>query len=506
MLFNSYTFLLLFLPLTLLGTWCLRNQSAPIKVTWLILCSLFFYAYWSIPYLLFLFLSLGLNFFLAKKLAGFQNLQQKKKWLIGGIALNLLALGYFKYAAFLFESINYVLHLSLSLPSTMLPLAISFVTFQQIAFLVDHYRNQNTSLPALKYVLFIVFFPQLIAGPIVYFHTMINQYKKSTALLITAPSLAIGLSLFSIGLFKKVVLADSFAPFSDLVFLSATSPSFLEAWGGALCYTFQLYFDFSGYSDMAVGLAKIFHIQLPYNFNAPYKANSLIDFWRRWHITLSDFLKQYLYIPLGGNKKGKLRQYGNLILTMILGGLWHGAGFHFLLWGALHGIALTLNHLWRALLCTYRLQALQKIRVYQIFSHLLTFAFVVITWVFFKANDCPTAFEIIKGLCGLNGFVLPEHYMQALQKIGLSSPLPFVQINTLPLFQGHKEMLAVLLGFTGIWFFPSTFNLFQKNKQINQSITLIPATSFLWSSLLACMTLLSLLKMNHVASFLYYQF
>ena len=293
-------------------------------MTWLVLASLFFYGWWNPAYLLLIIGSMLFNYYTGVQLSYRQN----RLFLGIAIALNLALLGYFKYANFFVENISDLAGLGWNIEHIVLPLAISFFTFQQIAYLVDAYRRETSEYNFLHYALFVSFFPQLISGPIVHHKEMLPQFIRETARFIEYRHLAIGISVFILGLFKKVVVADSLAPYSIEAFNAVAAGemlTFFEAWKGALAYTFQLYFDFSGYSDMAIGLAMLFGIRLPLNFDSPYKANSVIEFWQRWHITLSRFLRDYLYIPLGGNRKGQKRRYLNLMITMLLGGLWHGA-------------------------------------------------------------------------------------------------------------------------------------------------------------------------------------
>ena len=270
----------------------------------------------------------------------------KKSILIFGIVANLSLLGYFKYADFFIENFNIVAQTNINLFNLLLPLAISFFTFQQIAYLVDSYRQETKEYDFLNYALFVTFFPQLIAGPIVHHSEMMPQFANKWNAVKKYKNIALGLFIFSIGLFKKVVIADTFAVWASAGFDTATTLNLFEAWATSLSYTFQLYFDFSGYTDMAIGIALLFNIKLPINFNSPYKARNIQDFWRRWHITLSRFLRDYVYIPLGGNKISSFRTYSNLLATFVIGGLWHGAGWTFIFWGFLHGMALVIHRAW----------------------------------------------------------------------------------------------------------------------------------------------------------------
>jgi len=351
MLFNSEIFLFVFLPIVLIGFYAIGAQGHHrVAISWLVASSLFFYGWWNPAYLGLIIGSILFNYTFGMILSR-QGMVQRNKWwlLFFGVGFNLTLLGYFKYANFFVDNINVLTGANFHLEQIILPLAISFFTFQQITYLVDAYSGKTREYNFLHYILFVTFFPQLIAGPIVHHREMLPQFAKDTLYKLNHSNLAIGFAILLIGLFKKVVLADGVAPFATPVFAAADSGveiSFFEAWSGALAYTFQLYFDFSGYTDMAIGVARMFNVRLPLNFNSPYKSLSIVDFWRRWHMTLSAFLRDYLYIPLGGSRKGMPRRYINLMTTMLLGGLWHGAGWTFVVWGFLHGFYLVVNHAW----------------------------------------------------------------------------------------------------------------------------------------------------------------
>ncbi|MDH5777937.1 MAG: MBOAT family protein, partial [Gammaproteobacteria bacterium] len=349
MLFNSYEFILVFLPAVLWAYYQLGKTAIPqLSIALLIGASLFFYAWWNPAYLTLLVASMLINYAFGIALSR----KPKRLYLTLGVTINLVALGYYKYSNFFIDNLNVIANTNFHLEQVILPLAISFFTFQQIAFLVDAYKNEAHEYQFLDYCLFVSFFPQLIAGPIVHHKEMMPQFQSFPAKNINYENLSTGLAIFIIGLAKKVLIADNLAPYANETFAAAgngVSLSFLEAWKGAFAYTFQLYFDFSGYSDMAIGLALMFGIRLPINFNSPYKATNIIEFWRCWHMTLSRFLRDYIYFPLGGNRHGQIRRYTNLLITMLLGGLWHGAAWTFVFWGFLHGIFLAVNHAWHAI-------------------------------------------------------------------------------------------------------------------------------------------------------------
>ena len=403
MIFSSPKFILLFLPIAFFGYFFLnRIRYVLAGKAWLVMVSLFFYAYWNIAYLPLLLGSIFFNFAVGTSLS--RNQPSSHSWfsprfvLACGIAANLALLGYFKYADFLIDNINAAFNVGFNLPQILLPLGISFFTFTQIAYLIDSYRGEAKEYDFLNYALFVTFFPHLIAGPILHHREMMSQFKSRWTLAIRYRNIALGLFIFSIGLFKKVVIADTFAIWANAGFDIAdggTSLDFFSAWAASLSYTFQLYFDFSGYCDMAIGAALLFNIWLPINFNSPYQALNIQDFWRRWHITLSRYLRDYLYIPLGGSRCSTPRVYFNLMATFILGGLWHGASWMFVIWGALHGTALVAHRAWSG----------SGLRMPKVMAWLLTFNFINISWIFFRANTLDDALRVIRGMMDINSVI-----------------------------------------------------------------------------------------------------
>ena len=407
MLFNSYEFIFIFLPITFFIYFYLNSKRLIIASKgFLVFSSLFFYSWWNVAYLPLILVSMLFNYVIGNTLSqsneeqkkGLNKTFSKKSILIFGIVANVSLLGYFKYADFFIENFNLVTNSNIELLHLLLPLAISFFTFQQIAYLVDSYKAETKEYDFLNYALFVTFFPQLIAGPIVHHKEMMPQFANVKNKVKNYKNIALGLFIFSIGLFKKVVIADTFAVWATAGFDTATTLNFFEAWATSLSYTFQLYFDFSGYTDMAIGIALLFNIKLPINFNSPYKALNIQDFWRRWHITLSRFLRDYVYIPLGGNKKGSFRTYNNLMTTFIIGGFWHGAGWTFIFWGFLHGLALSIHRLWQNL----------GFKMWTWLAWLITFNFVNIAWVFFRAKEWDDAIKVLTGMIGLGGINLPN--------------------------------------------------------------------------------------------------
>lgn len=400
MLFNSYEFIFAFLPITFFLYYFLnKKRLTEASKAFLVASSLFFYSWWNVAYLPLIVVSMLFNYSLGNLLAKREeNKASKKTVLIFGIIANLSLLGYYKYADFFIENFNLVTGSHINLLHLLLPLAISFFTFQQIAYLVDSYRQETKEYDFLNYALFVTFFPQLIAGPIVHHKEMMPQFANLRTKFVNYQNIALGLFIFSMGLFKKVAIADTFSFWANIGFDHSTSLNIIEAWATSLSYTFQLYFDFSGYTDMAIGLALMFNIKLPINFNSPYKALSIQDFWRRWHITLSRFLRDYIYIPLGGNKKGNVRTYTNLMTTFILGGFWHGAGWTFLFWGFLHGFALSIHRVWSGL----------GFKMWTWLAWFVTFNFANIAWVFFRAKEWDDAMKILGAMFGVSNAPIPE--------------------------------------------------------------------------------------------------
>jgi D-alanyl-lipoteichoic acid acyltransferase DltB (MBOAT superfamily) len=405
MLFNSYQFMFAFLPVTLALFFLLgRFAARDVAVGFLALASVFFYAWWNWVYILLILAEVVFSFLIGRQLERTDlNDRQRKLILTGAIALILVVLGYFKYTNFFLGVVNDLSGSELGPWHIILPLGISFHTFQQIAYLVDAYRRSAKHYRLIDFCLFVTFFPQLIAGPIVHHNEAIPQIRRPGFLSPRSINLLVGMSLFGLGLFKKTIIADTLAQIANPAFNAAYGGAHLtlvEAWMGALAYSLQLYFDFSGYSDMAIGLARMFNIRFPANFHSPYKAVNIADFWRRWHMTLSRFLRDYLYIPMGGNRRGPARQVTNLFLTMLLGGLWHGAGWTFIVWGALHGIFLAIQRLWSSF------SSKRGFTLPRWLGWLITMLCVMAAWVYFRAPDMATAHSVLASLVGGHGLGL----------------------------------------------------------------------------------------------------
>lgn len=516
MIFNSYTYLLLFLPLTLLGFAILAKWNMRASFGWLVLTSLVFYGWWNPDpsqawspfYSLLILGSCAGNYFFGRYLSG-HKLTPKGKRICGiGVAANLALLGYYKYAGFLAGLSHAATGWPHEIPHIILPLAISFFTFLQIAYLVDAYRGETEEYHFTDYLLFVTFFPHLIAGPLVHHKEMLPQFTRELFRKHVWVNLSVGTTYLILGLFKKVVIADNVAPIANSLFdLAARGDrplTLAEAWVGAIAYAVQLYFDFSGYSDMAIGCARMFGIRFPLNFHSPYKAVSIIEFWRRWHITLSRFLRDYLYIGLGGNRKGKARRYLNLLLTMVLGGLWHGAGWCFLIWGLLHGLCLCANHAWNAMKKKHQWKGLPKP-----LAVALTFLVVLLAWVPFRAGayehgatgDAARALTVMKSffssMFGLNGFL----------------PWPDRAGFVVKESHGMRAALCILL----CWFLPNTQQFLRRYQPAMdpsrfEDFRLGPRRWWEWRptapwfAFILVLLLATLLQFDKVSEFIYFQF
>jgi alginate O-acetyltransferase complex protein AlgI len=492
MLFNSYSFIGVFLPVTLAGFYAIGWRSHLAAAAWLALMSLAFYSWWDIRFTALLLGSVALNY-VGGRLLFTQHERANATavtWLLRlFVAADLLVLGFFKYMGFFAATAG------ISLPAIALPIGISFFTFTQIAFLVDTARGRAGAAGLVHYLLFVSYFPHLIAGPVLHHAEMMPQFGRPETYSPRADALAVGITVFMLGLFKKVVLADQVGSLADSAFAHAHTLGSTDAWAGALAYTLQIYFDFSAYTDMAIGLSRMFNISLPANFESPYKACSIADFWRRWHMTLSRFLRDFLYVPLGGNRHGMLRRHANLLATMLLGGLWHGAGWTFVCWGALHGFFLIINHGWRA--ARTRLGIADNVGggAGRLAGWALTFLAVMVAWVFFRAPDLDTAFAMLGGMVGLHGAALvtavtarQAFLLAALLAIALCCP-------------NMREIMA-----------PEEIVLDDVRRRAGKTASPFPTLrigwrpSATWAAASFCLFIVSLLQMTRVSQFLYFQF
>jgi alginate O-acetyltransferase complex protein AlgI len=520
-LFNSYLFLFFFLPITWIGhEILLRMGLRRASMGWLVLASGIFYATWNPQLLLLLVASLLVNFQIGRWLTDLQSsgaageapTNSSRPLLTLGVVFNLGLLGYFKYANFFVDNLNAGFGMGLVLNQIVLPIGISFFTFQEIAFLVDSHRGEAGRKRFLDFALFVTFFPQLIAGPIVHYSEVMPQFEARDRKP-ASDRLAVGLTILVMGLVKKLVIADTMEVPATALFDAVArghDPALIESWAATLAYTLQIYFDFSGYSDMAIGLGFLFGICLPVNFASPYKADSITDFWRRWHITLSRFLKDYLYFSLGGNRRGKTRTYSNLFLTMLLGGIWHGAAWTFALWGGLHGFLLIVHRLWQGD------PKAPRRRLPKWGGRLLTFGCVILAWVPFRSPDIPSTISVYRGLFGFNGIVLPEDLAS---KVGaLPGMSDVIQVGALGVEDpGNLALWLVALIFA-VSFLPNTHEwMADRNPALptrgypaTNSASVAPLFSWRpnvrYGLALAVALFICVVKLNDVSPFIYFQF
>lgn len=494
MLFNSYLFLLLFFPLCLLGYYGFagKGRGREAKI-WLLGFSLWFYGYFNLQYLIIMLVSILFNFAVHRMLLGETEEKRRKLWMAGGAAVNLGVLFYFKYFDFFAENINALFGTSIVLQKVVLPLGISFFTFQQVGFLVDSYRRETGECDLVEYGLFVSFFPQLIAGPIVSFGEMMPQFQQIGKKKADWERFAKGAYLFTLGLSKKVLVADTFGRAVEYGYGTVASLSSTDALLLILFYTLQLYFDFSGYCDMARGLGWMMGIEIPVNFHSPYKAVNIIDFWKRWHITLNRFFLKYVYIPLGGNRKGRGRMYANLFTVFFLSGLWHGAGWNFLLWGVMHGVLYVLTRLYqeaRKRNGTYR-EAAGWRRAAGIAG---TFLYVNLAWVFFHGS-VEQGVQLLKRVWS-GGFSLPSLGMYDIFNLEeFWYVMKILRLDLLP-GSGMYLMIAVTVGTLLVLFGCRNAGELAERFRPNGRNLLVTAALFVWCTL----------SLSGVSTFLYFNF
>jgi len=519
LLFNSFPFIFIFLPITLVFFFFIAKKSHNLAIWWLALASFFFYGWWNPDYLFLLLTSITFNFIIGKRISISKQFSHRKAkyYLIFGITTNIVLLLYYKYLGFLIGNLNGLLEHKIAIPNITLPLGISFFTFTQLAFLVDTYQGLAKESKTSHYALFVTYFPHLIAGPVLHHKEMMPQFSASNNYQLNWKNMALGFSIFFTGLFKKLILADDIANYARPVFDAAAagqSLSLLDSWGGALAYSFQLYFDFSAYSDMAIGLSLLFGIQLPLNFNSPYKATSIIEFWRRWHMTLSRFLRDYIYIPLGGNRKGNIRRYLNLIITMLLGGAWHGANWTFIVWGGLHGFYLLINHQWQAsrlrLFITNKIPAIIIDKI----ALLITFIAIVVGWVIFRAENLMAAQLILEGMCGQHGLQIPLKWFNRFGDLKQWLIIHGVEFGNSQTFNASKLPLRLLICFLIIWCMPNTQEIFSRFKPALSMTDLSEMQkkwwqwqpTRIWLSIVTIIAVSGILSLGELSEFIYFQF
>lgn len=515
MLFNSLSFILIFAPITYLIFFAARILAGTtLSLVVLVVASLVFYSWWNVRDLPILLASMAFNYAIFLALL---HSSQKKLLLSIGICANLGLLIFYKYREFFFGSGSGSFSSAIAMG---LPLGISFLTFTQIAFLVDGYRKKFSERSPLNYMLFISFFPHLIAGPIIHYANIVPQFARRIDKADVARMLAVGITIFAIGLFKKVGLADSMQIYVNPLFATANGAplAFTQAWLAALTFTLQIYFDFSAYSDMAIGLAYMLGVRLPMNFNSPLRATSLIDFWRRWHITLSSFLRDYLYIPLGGGRRGFARQLSNIIIVMVLGGLWHGAGITFVIWGASHGILIALNHGWRRIR-PKRIDFIPSF-VRKLSAWAVTSLCVIGTFVVFRAESMAAAMNVITGMIGMNGL---DGFMGGCDLAPLlfreCKPIASI-VNGVELFVRHEHIwqvwTSVLVCFAVVLFMPNTARFMRRARPVIFEKREPPVSAMLsslvwrptavWAALTIVLLFYSLSEIENAKQFIYFQF
>lgn len=541
MLFNSYEFML-FLPAVVIGFYAIARMSNDWSRAWLIFASLFFYGWWRPLNLLIIVPSVLINYGLAQMMSGWAGDASRRGRtrlaLYAGIAFNLCFLGYFKYKNFFIETVNSTVGTTLPITAVILPLGISFITFQKIAFLFDVRGQRIKSFGFLDYCTFVFFFPQLIAGPIVHYNEMLPQFHR-LAQRLDWNNIAVGLTLFCLGLFKKLILADSMAPYASSFFADADAGSrvaLLQAWLAAVGFTLQIYFDFSGYSDMAIGLARLFGIRLPANFNSPLKATSIIEFWTRWHMTLTRFLTAYLYNPMAlavtrrraarnlPGLAGGRTTFGAfvvvlmlpLLVTMSLAGLWHGAGWTFVIFGALHGVYLTVNHAWRLFRPKPSPGKARHSGIGRTASGALVFGAVVFANVFFRSSSIQAAGALLKGMVGVNGVTLPQSVIDRLGAMG--GWLEGVGVEpvwwsgysfTMTLFWVTVLLVIALVPPNTLEImarFEPAFDTRGRSDQSANAAVFVWKPSLSWACCTGAIAAVSLLSLGKPSAFLYWQF
>lgn len=512
MLFNSYAFIFVFVPITLFFYYLARpDRNRDYAMAILILASIIFYGWWDLRFLPLLIASTFANYWVACRVGNRTFSKSLRRVLLAaGIAANLSVLGYFKYANFFIDTAHHLTGARLAEINVILPLGISFFTFQKIAYLVDVFRNEKQPYNLVYWCWFVFFFPQLVAGPIVHHAEMAPQYRARTLGPISE-NLSIGLTIFILGLFKKTILADQSASYADPIFLAAgqgTPLFFIEAWTGALFYSLQIYFDFSGYSDMAVGLARMFGFRLPINFDSPYKAKNIIEFWRCWHITLSRFIRDYLYIPLGGNRKGLARRHVNIMAVMLLGGLWHGPSWTFVAWGGLHGAYLLLNHAWARLWDSFGM----NVHFPGALARAMTFIAVTVAWVLFRAPDFPVAKTMFAAMAGQNGVSFPAEWsvltMDTLAGIRFDGIFGSIDLEDKRWLPGW-----LLAGLLIVWFSPNAYQIMAAyNPALETGIRRAAPQKLTWSAsapwavTVAALAVTAVLSLSRPSPFIYWMF
>ena len=489
MLFNSYIFIFLFLPLALLGYFVLNHfKKYEMAEYFLIFMSLWFYAYFNVNYLPIILISIVANYVLGKKIKSSTNAWLKKVLLLLGIIGNVGILFYYKYTGFFIQNINYIFKTNFHFTAILLPLGISFFTFQQLSYLIDNYKNEIKSYSFRQYALFVCFFPQLIAGPIVLHHETIPQFDNPALKKWNWHNFSLGITAFAFGLSKKVLIADTFGNAVNYGFAHIDGLGSINAIFVMLAYTFQIYFDFSGYCDMATGIAKMFNIDLPINFNSPYQALTVTDFWKRWHITLTRFLRTYIYFPLGGNRKGTKRTYINLFIVFLISGIWHGANYTFIIWGILHGVMMVYE----------RINKTKVQKIHPALSWLITFLFVNLTWVIFRADTVHDAILLFKQIFYFNFTPLSNDMINAMQCYGLNFFIWIISNLSSGLGYYLSKTCPVYLVFITLFILLKCKNTNERIKSFKPNLINAVITAFL--------LFFSIISLSGISTFLYFNF
>ncbi|MDE5939133.1 MAG: MBOAT family protein [Lachnospiraceae bacterium] len=513
MLFNSYIFVFVFFPICLLGYYVLLQKGKPggTKV-FLTAMSLWFYGYFNLSYLLIMVCSIAGNYLFHRLLSGGRlRLRQRGEGKAGqeeaqvgavarravmilAVALNLGVLFYFKYFDFFLDTVNGVFGTDFILRGILLPLGISFFTFQQISFIVDTYRGEAADCSLSEYALFVSFFPQLIAGPIVNHGEMLPQFRAFGTKKADWERIAGGFALFVLGLSKKVLLADTFGAGVDYGYGNLAVLGRADAGLVILFYALQLYFDFSGYCDMAVGIGRMLGIEIPVNFNSPYKAVNIVDFWKRWHITLNRFFTKYVYIPLGGNRKGRGRMYVNLLIVFFLSGLWHGAGFHFIVWGMLHGVLYVVTRFWQGRVKTKNDKCVKN-RILTVVSQVATFLYVSVAWVYFRAENISQANTLLRTACAGEAKKISMDLAECLQPDEFWYVIKVLHLDNLPF---SRYMIMLLFLAAGLY-----FSMIGRNAQERVARLKYGPVS---AAVLVVLAVWCILSFSGVSTFLYFNF
>ena len=490
MLFNSYIFIFLFFPICLLGFYYIQKKNATYAKLWLIGFSFWFYGYFNVNYLLIMMFSIIINYGIYLVM---RNFTEKRKLILAiGILINLFILFYFKYFDFFIENMNLIFKSSTPLRHILLPLGISFFTFQQLSFLVDSYHGEIEECSFVDYSLFVSFFPQLIAGPIVTHSEMMPQFANIGKNRFNVLLFENGMYIFTLGLSKKVLVADTFGKAVDYGYSSIYLLNSSDALLVMLFYTIQIYFDFSGYCDMAIGIGKMFGIIIPVNFNSPYKAVNIIDFWKRWHITLNRFLTRNVYIPLGGNRKGYARMYINLLIVFFVSGLWHGAGFKFIIWGMLHGMLYVLTRFAKNI---FKEKQSKENKITRVTDIILTFLFVNVAWVYFRADSVSQANELITKIF-TGGFHIPN--IQISDAFNLDEFWYVLKVLKLTNFTYSYEIIMIVFTFVILVFVFAGKNVQELASKWKPTVinAIITACLFIWC----------VVSLSGVSTFLYFNF